>query len=435
MESPVNKFVTLAALAAMSTSVADAASNEELAEIRAQLQALLERVDRLEEENVALRNENEALKAQGDRLNAEVRDVRQEASAKTAKSSQTKDDWTSKVKLKGDLRYRYEYVSDEQVKSAGQTADRYRDRIRARLGLEAQATDHLVVGLGLATADDPRSTNQSLDNVFSRKSFGLDLAYFDWQFADWGNLIGGKMKQPFLVPGDSVFWDRDINPEGLAFEFAEGIWFGSAYGFWIDEISGPQSTRTSDVMLYGGQIGVKVPVGAASLTVAAHYYDLSGGVGRAPFYEGDPNGNTTVVVGGVPVLVYDYRIVDLMAELNMKFGQTPFQFWLDVAQNQDPKDNDMAWSAGVQLGKASGANTWQIGTSYQKIEKDALFGQLIHSDFGDGDSDSEGWIFSGGYAPARNWTLNATYFLNRRNVDAGTKSDFDRLQLDLNVKF
>ena len=46
-----------------------------------------------------------------------------------------------------------------------------------------------------------------------------------------------------------------------------------------------------------------------------------------------------------------------------------------------------------------------------------------------------------GYAPVRNWALNATYFINKRNVDRGqrapaqTEVDYDRLQLDFNVKF
>jgi hypothetical protein len=431
----VKKFATLAALAAMSIGVADAASNEDLAEIRAQLHALIERVDRLEDENTALRRENETLKAEGERTIADAANVSQGAVAPVTKAVQAHDSWTSRIELSGDLRYRYEYLSDEQPRSGGRTADRYRDRIRARLGLTAKAADNLIVGFGLATADEPRSSNQSLGEVFSRKSFGVDLAYFDWRFAPWGHAIGGKMKQPFAVPGKSVFWDRDLNPEGLAFAFDDGFWFGSAYGFWIEEVSGPQSARTSDVMLYGGQVGMKLPLGASSLKLAAHYYDLRGGVGRAPFYAGDPSGNTTVSVDGVPVLAYDYRVVNLMAELDIEWDRTPVQFWLDVAQNQHPSEYDMAWSVGVQLGKARDPKTWEVGASYQKIEKDALFGQLIDSDFGGGVTDSAGWIVSGGFAPARNWTLNATYFLNQRNVDTGTKSDFDRLQLDLNVRF
>jgi hypothetical protein len=42
-----------------------------------------------------------------------------------------------------------------------------------------------------------------------------------------------------------------------------------------------------------------------------------------------------------------------------------------------------------------------------------------------------------GYAPAKNWVLNGTYFMNKRFVDAigATASDYDRYQIDLNFKF
>jgi hypothetical protein len=434
-------FATLTLLAAQ-VETAGATSSDEIAEIRAQLLSLLQRVDKLEQENAALKAQNQQLRAQGDYLKAETRGLRQDSATQAAEAAKLKGaDWASRISLKGDLRYRYEYISDETLNAAGVqgTADRDRNRIRARLNIEARATDDILVGFGFATTEngDPRSSNQSLDGVFSRKSIDLDLAYFDWRFSTWGHLIGGKMKQPFVKPGQSVFWDGDLNPEGLAVAFNRGPWFGSAYGYWIDEISGAQSARTSDVMLYGGQVGLKLPMGAATLTLAAHYYDLSAGVGRAPFYNGNSNGNTTIGVGTpvAQVLVHDYRVVNLMAELNTLLGGTPLQFWVDAAQNQDPDDYDTAWGAGVLFGEAGNPKTWEIGAAYQRIEKDALFGQLIDSDFGGGTTDARGWMLRGAFAPVRNWTLNATYYINERNVDVGTKADYDRLQLDFNVKF
>lgn len=441
----MNKLAVATAVAAVlsaSMGNARAASNDELADIRSQLQGLLQRVDKLEQENAALKSENENLKAQDDYLKAETRGLRKETATQAVQVGNTKGvEWASRVAVKGDLRYRYEYIGDEAVNSSGvqSTADRYRDRVRARVNVETRPTDSITAVIGFATTEggDPRSSNQSLDGSFSRKSVDLDLAYFDWKFASWGDLIGGKMKQPFVKPGQSVFWDGDINPEGLALTFTRGMLFGTAYSYWIDEISSAENTRTSDVMLYGSQLGMKLPFGNHSLTLAAHYYDLSAGVGRAPFYNANSNGNTTVGVGtpATQVLVYDYEVINVMAELNLLLGATPLQFWLDAAQNQDPEDFDTAWAAGVLFGKASNAKTWEFGTSYQVVEKDALFAQLVDSDFGGGTTDSEGWIVRAGFAPTRNWTLNATYFINQRNIDVGTESDYDRLQLDFNVKF
>ncbi len=71
------------------------------------------------------------------------------------------------------------------------------------------------------------------------------------------------------------------------------------------------------------------------------------------------------------------------------------------------------------------------------IEKDAQFGQFIDSDFGGGVTDVDGSVFRFGYAPAKNWLLNGTYFMNNRFVDApgATERSYDRYQIDLNFKF
>ena len=78
---------------------------------------------------------------------------------------------------------------------------------------------------------------------------------------------------------------------------------------------------------------------------------------------------------------------------------------------------------GAIFGAASNYRTWEVGVLYQVIEKDALFAQLIDSDFAGGTTDTEGLAFRVGYAPVRNWMLNATYFLN--NLQRG-RAEFDR---------
>jgi len=421
-----------------------ASSPDDLAQIRDQLQSLIHRVDKLEQENTQLKGENEDLKAQGDYLKAEAKGLRKDAATVSADAAKVKGaDWAGRVTVKGDMRYRHEEISDDSLTGAVQTADRDRDRVRARVAIEAKATDNILVGIGMTTTEggDPRSGNQSLSGTFNKKGFDLDLAYFDWKFASWGDLIGGKMKQPFFKPGGSTyFWDNDITPEGLAVTFDRGIWFGSAYGYWITEISGLENTRTADTMLFGGQVGARIPVGAATLTVAGNYYDLAAGQGRSPFFNASSNGNTTVLVGTTPILVNDYRIVGLSGQFDTTLGSWPLQVWADFAQNQEADDLDTAWAAGVLFGKASNPKSWEFGFAYETLEKDALFGQLVDSDFGSGVTDTKGWVLRGAYAPVRNWTLNATYFINERNVDVANSAgqtgvDYNRLQLDFNVKF
>ncbi len=339
MKNLVLAAAVATALSTVSMGANAASSPNELAQIREQLEGLMQRVDKLEQENTQLKTENESLKAadeklqaQDDYLKAEARGLRKDAAQQAVEVGKVKGaDWAGKVAITGDMRYRYEMISDETLSGGVQAADRYRDRIRARLNATVKATDNITVGIGMTTTEggDPRSGNQSLTGVFSRKSLDLDTAYFDWKFATWGNLIGGKMKQPFVKPGQSLFWDNDINPEGLAVSFQSGMFFGTAYNYWLIEASGPENTRTADTMLHGVQFGARLPIGSSSLMLAAHYYDLSAAQGRSPFYNGstnagNANGNTTLDLDPTAatnaVLVYDYEVINLSAEFNTMLG-------------------------------------------------------------------------------------------------------------------
>lgn len=462
-----NMLIATAVAAALTYLPAEtfaATSPDDLAQIREQLQGLVQRVDKLEQENTALKLENENLKADGDYLKSETKGLRKDTATLSSEAGKVKGaDWASRIVAKGDLRYRHEQISDPTRRGATglNEEDQTRQRIRARLGFDAKITDNITVGLQVATGgDDPRSSNQTLGGANSRKAIGFDLAYFDWKFASWGNLIGGKMKYPFVRPGQSILYDGDINPEGLAFTFNRGMWFGSAFGFWIDERNNaarsatntatpPVTTLTNciaasgrvcseDVYVLGGQFGARFPIRSSTLVAAVGYSDLQNGQGQRPFYNNSSNGNS--LTGPFSGLRYDYNVIEGLVEFNTQLGQLPLQIWGNYAQNRDPDDMNTAWTAGVLLGKASNYNTWEFGMAYEVLEKDAIFGQFVDSDFGDGVTDGEGWVFRAGYAPQKNWAINTTYFLNDRNLDVpnaifGTKTDYDRLQVDFNLKF
>ena len=80
----------------------------------------------------------------------------------------------------------------------------------------------------------------------------------------------------------------------------------------------------------------------------------------------------------------------------MTLFNLPFTFWADYAENR-PRgvEYDTAYGVGVTLGKASNAKTWEAGAALPVIDKDALFGQFVDSDFGDGTTDAEGWVLQG----------------------------------------
>jgi hypothetical protein len=424
------------------------ATKAEVQSIQAQMQALAERLNRLEATNAELKTQNSELQALADRREAEMdylksqtKELREEGAVNTNEISKVKGaDWATKIKGRGDFRFRDESIWSERVVSgqAVDAADRHRQRIRARLGFDFKATDNVKGTLLFATGgDDPRSSNQTLGSVGTRKTIGLDMAYIDWKFMEGGNLLLGKQVNPIFRPGQSLFYDGDYNPEGGAVKFDRGMFFGTAYGWWLSEnYNANPALENTDSAIFGLQAGMKFPLFGGETVLAANYYECGSCQGESPLFNNNGNGNTTFAVSGVNRLTYGYEILEIGAQTGITAMDLPLTFWANYAQNMaSDVEYDTAFAIGAVLGKASNPKTWEAGLFYQEIDKDALFGQWIDSDFGDGRTDSEGWVLKGGYAPVRNFTVNATYFMNTLNKDVGVDLDYDRLQLDLNYKF
>ena len=472
----VRKTVLAAAVAAALTLAAGnataqtkgAASKADVQAVQAQMQALAERLGKLEAANTALASENAELKAlverrdaETDYLKAQAKDLREETAVNTNDISKVKGaDWATKIKARGDLRFRTEGIQTERVVGSGATAtvddaaDRWRERIRARFGFDATITDYVKGTILFATgADDPRSSNQTMGTVGSRKAIGLDMAYADWTAMPGVNVVIGKQPWTVYRPGNSLFYDGDYNPEGLAVKYDRGMLFGTAYGWILTENFDANPDNVNyDSRVYGAQAGLKFPLFGGETRVAANYYDCVACENKSPLFNNTANGNTTYRKGTstTNLLRYDYNVVELAAEMNLTAFNQPFQMWANYAQNTaSDVEYDTAYAVGVSMGKVGNPKTWLAAVWYQSIDKDALFAQFVDSDFGDGRTDGEGVVLRGAYAPVRNFNVMATYFINTLNKDVapvsgvsagvpyriGNDLNYDRLQLDLNYKF
>jgi hypothetical protein len=426
----------------------------------------------------------EALKAQLAALSAKIEQLEkaQSQTSKTAGEAQATADRTadvlaqekSRLSFAGDLRYRNESFDVQYV-----DRNRHRDRVRARLNASYRVNDTLTGVMGIATGGtDPRSSNQTLTDQNSRKDFELDLAYVTWAPNSATRVTAGKQRYAW-TRSPSLFFDGDINPEGISINYGKGNFFGAVFYDWLTERALSFSNVTTgtnvDTIMYGAQLGYRIPFSdAVRLTVAGTYFDVDGVQGYNPFFGGSSFGNTTTTStavcnrslgAGVACSLSDYDIINVFGDLTVALGGQPLRLFADYAKNMEAEVNpvageklDTALAAGVSYGAAgSAAGTWEFGMLWQKVEKDALFGQLIDSDFGDGNTDSDGFVLRGGYTVARNWTINATLFLNElandvpqsvtvfdestpapydtRVISGVTDREYKRLQLDLNFKF
>ena len=270
--------------------------------------------------------------------------------------------------------------------------------------------------------------------------------------ADW-KFTAGKMLYPWMRPGQSLFFDGDINPEGLAVNYTHGDFFGSAFYNILEE-----RALAGETTMAGGQLGWRPTFGSGRLTLGASIFALNSVKGRNAFFTqpSGSNGNTVTTVAAkclnvTPCLANDYDDVEAFAEWTMPLFGHPLALYVDYAQNIAADVNaitgnkeDTAYSLGFLYGKASDPRTWEIGYFYQSIAKDALFGQYIDSDWGAGNTDASGSVIKFGYAFAKNFTFNGWYHFATTNEAVpvtvpgfGTvyNRDYKRLQLDLNFKF
>ena len=405
-----------------------AAVEQELAQMRALLHSMSERLDRLELENRGLTNTNAALIKASQTPPANITpisELRIEQDTESINNPATID-WTDKISWKGDFRYRYESFDIDD------TPNRNRNRVRARAALIADVTESVEIGLGLASGgDDPGSSNQTLGDGNSTKELRLDLAYFDWTGLANTHVLGGKFSNILYKSGkNSMLWDGDWRPEGTGIKWGNGKLFAQAVGTWIESDNKKDQSFAQAI-----QGGVKLPLGDSVMITAGMGYYVFDTRGSGSFF-GDVDdffGNSFDPLTNT--YLHDYEELEIFVDLGIDLNGRPLTLFADFVQNQAVDDDDTGYAFGFSYGKASDSKEWEFGYVYQNLEADAVLGLLTDSDFGGGGTDSKGHIIKGSYAIVKNWNANLAYFINDVGLKSGEETGFKRLQLDLSFEY
>lgn len=363
----------------------------------------------------------------------------------------TAGEWFETIKLKGDARYRFEWYA----KSADSLyAQRYRNRVRARVGIYASPAENLDIGIRLVSGgDDPVSTNQTFDGAFITKGIQLDQAYFKWSLFGGLYLQGGKYA-PAWHKATKAFWDGDLAVEGatLGWEGDGTISpFVNLNYLWVDEIKG----STDDVMLYLGQAGFSGKFGGISLFLAANYFTYTNIVGHGALYDDDFFGNTDMATDSTPVIdpvdptdttgweytdygyMYDYNVIQPSLKVGFKVGDFPIGLHADLVYNLGADENNMGYVFGVKLGKASKPGSFEVKAEYGMLQRDCTMATFVDSDFGGGGTDVSGLKFGAKYQLSKHIQPGLTFFYNTQKIasDAADQNGYLRVQADLVFKF
>jgi hypothetical protein len=177
--------------------------------------------------------------------------------------------------------------------------ERERERLRARLAMDADLFEGFYAGIRVATGDTnaPVSFNQTLGGSggnFSKYNIWLDRAFI--KYSPWSEvaLNGGRFDNPFFMATDLVF-HRDLGFDGFAaqvrheiapgFEpFAVGGAFpifntdfnvGSSFDFSNQTVL-PGKAPSHDKWMFGGQIGANARFDQdVSMRIGVAYLDFA----------------------------------------------------------------------------------------------------------------------------------------------------------------
>lgn len=234
----------------------------------------------------------------------------------------TLPEWTTRIRLFGDVRVRgegvfftdqndntgafpnfnaintgspFDIAGTEFSPQLNVDQDRYRLRLRVRFGAEADLGGGFSAGLRIATGENnsPVSTNQSqgLANQaqggnFSKYAIWLDRGFLKYETGPTPNKLlrvsVGRFDNPFF--GTEMIWDDDLGFDGLAvqarYEVVNGLTpflnagiftvFNTDFNFASNQ---PSKFKSTDKSLYAGQFGVDwKPHKDYELKLAAAYY-------------------------------------------------------------------------------------------------------------------------------------------------------------------
>ena len=353
----------------------------------------------------------------------------------TAAASDEIPSWVTKTKVKGDLRFRFQTEDRASELDDSEQIDRNRWRIRWRLGIESKPNDQWKVGFGLASgSDDPRSTNQTLQNFFDTPGAQLDYAYAKWSPMDSIDLMVGKFKNPIWGTKDLI-WDSDLRPEGMAAQINLAasdyidVFFTPVF-LIVDEYADEDNADEpeDDPQMYGLQAGTKMGFGeAVSTKFAVSYYKINN-TAEIDFFMGEE----------------DYSALVLDAEA----GFTALPVYVGVFGqyvSSDADDYDTGYLVGFKCGdkKVKKLGDWQIKYNYRKLEAYGWWNALPDSDFMGGDTNVKGHEIEATVGLAKNVTFGIDYYMSELDDPdfAGfggydpNEEEFNLLQVDLVVKF
>ena len=336
--------------------------------------------------------------------------------------------------FKGDLRLRYESIERED------SANKYRNRYRLRLGATYKLTDNLTFIAGMRSGfGNPTSGNQTfLDDVPLKDYFFRSLRFNKLGFTyKQDDALWAVGRLPYLMyrPIKSqLIWDNDVSMHGINYRKKDenAILTLGINRPTLEEVS----VAKDPIDLFIAQYVTKQKVNDYKVALGAGLYYYSGIKGNTPIF-GKRLGNT---LDGNGLYVNDYRIAEFFAEtsLGALFGK-PVKAAAGIAYNFGAYEKNYGYDIAFKIGKAKKVGRWQLKYSYTDLQEDAVFGAYSDSDNFGGGTAAKGHAVRFKYKAGSNLYLAANLFFNKlyesKSKTLGIEPEYERVQLDMIYKF
>jgi hypothetical protein len=327
---------------------------------------------------------------------------------------------------------------------ANTTEDRYRLRVRARLGVDAAVSNDLKVTTRLSTGNtsDPVSTNQTLGTYANRYAVVWDHVYMKYDDLNndrykWLTIMAGRMPNPWL--STDLVWDGDLAFEGVAATMRMNLRGGDTLleqdendrtllftlgAFPIQEVE----RSAQDKWLYGAQLGgefVTLKQSVFKIGLAYYAYDNFTGERNTPdsttrdftaprfFQKGNSYfdiNNSTTDPAAIDLFAHaaDYDLVNFTASAdlamfapirviltadyveNIGFDKREVESRLGVPVEEETMGTQLQITVGWPDVGVRG--NWRAHFAFRRLENDAVPSEFTDSDFHLGGTNAKGYI-------------------------------------------
>jgi Putative porin len=435
---------------------------------------------------------------------AVVKDVVQQAKTEKWGIPGALPEWLSGVSVFGDVTFRgqadlfphdnsYQQLLDiNAVNAAGgiakatypfldTTEDRYRMRVRARLGVQADLSDYVEAVIRLASGSLTQiagSESQTLGTYGNRYAVGIDEAYIAWNtnlrdLLSFNTLEGGRLANPWFSPTELVY-ARDLTFEGVADTMRLGWGVGgpdkshvflTAGAFPMLEV--PEQA-SQDKWMLGAQLGTHLRFndGSDHIRLAGAYYDFLKVTGEQnqPFstllnYTAPPFVqwgntvfdilNTTDTTSNLFGLAAHFRVADIAASYDHFFGSYSAMISAEATRNLGynlatiealsrqvfSSSQDKGYVGEVSFGypTVDAFGRWRSAIGYRYVQADAVLDAWTDADFHGGGTNADGYYFWGSMGLTHNTWVRLRYL--SANEIVGPRYGLDIWQLDFNARF